>query len=151
MTIIKQSLFLDIWQLVKWLWTYHFQKKLYYIIIPTCNTNEKIIHTRELNYTHTKDYHWYSPITLTITKICIFGLSNLSVKHIQTHVNDLNSGLPFSVNTAVCQLNQWHICCHSSVSRWNLHVLSALCRHSGKTVVLRHPHTKPWTLIMNFW
>jgi hypothetical protein len=26
MTIINQSLFLDIWQLVKWLWTYHFQK-----------------------------------------------------------------------------------------------------------------------------
>jgi len=24
-------------------------KKLYYIIRPICNTNEKIIHTRELN------------------------------------------------------------------------------------------------------
>ena len=66
-------------------------------------------------------------------------------------VNDLNSWLPFTVNSAVCQLNQWHICCHSSVSSWNLHVLSAFCRYSGKTVGLRHPHIKPWTLIMTFW
>lgn len=73
------------------------------------------------------------------------------MEHIDTHINGLNSGLPFSVNSAVCQLNQSHTRCHFSVSSWNLHVLSAFCRCSGKTVALRHPHTKPWTLIITFW
>jgi len=147
----KQSLFLGIWQLVKWLWTYHFEKNFITFSYPYATLMKRSYMQENLTKPTLKITTDIAKSPLTITKIYIFGLSNLSVKHIETHVNDLNSWLLFSVNSAVYQLNQWHIYCHSPVSSWNLHVLSAFCRYSGKTVALKHPHTKPWTLIMTFW